>query len=244
MLGWRQSLVDLGPRGAAIGRLVDPTAGVIRFIARIVPAFADPLPGGRVERVGISGIHHEINRAGPLIDVQHFLPGLAPVNRLVDATILVVCPLVTRSCHVHRLGIGRMNDNARNRVSSGQPHMRPCLSCVSRPIDPCAGHRAAEDIGLPRSDPHDIRIGRCHGDGTDRGRSRVFKDRFPRGPFVVSLPNTAGGRRHVHRVVLPTRQRDCHIGHAATDIGRPQELPREVLEQGRLLQLGMLLIRR
>ncbi len=95
----------LRPAVAAVGGLPHPAFAVTGLNARIAPLAPDPLPRGRVERVRIRGIHHEIDCAGPRAAIQHLLPGASAVGRLEHAAVLVVGPLVSGCRDVHGVGV-------------------------------------------------------------------------------------------------------------------------------------------
>src|SRR5262249_17863090 len=68
--------VALEPRPvlAAVGRLPDAAA---RPSAVHAARRAPPLIRGRVENLAVGRIHHQVVRAGVVVDLQHLLPGLA-----------------------------------------------------------------------------------------------------------------------------------------------------------------------
>ena len=104
--------------------------------------------------------------AGLVVDEEDLVPGLAAVDGLEDAAVGVVRPLVAAGRDVDDVGVGRMDDDAGDRVRVGQAHVRPGLAAVDRFEDADAGLGAAEDVVLARPDPDDV-LGR-----TGRGRRR------------------------------------------------------------------------
>ena len=62
------------PRAAAVARLVDAAA---RPAALSRPGVDDELPGRREQDARVRRIHHDVDRAGVLIDEEHLLPRLA-----------------------------------------------------------------------------------------------------------------------------------------------------------------------
>src|SRR5262245_29190196 len=57
----RQALARVGPGFSAVGALPDATLGRSRLHAWIAPLAPGALPRGGIERVGITGIHHEVD---------------------------------------------------------------------------------------------------------------------------------------------------------------------------------------
>ena len=68
------------------------------------------------------------------------------------------------------------------------------------------------------------------GDVADGRRDHVLEDGRPGRALVLGLPDAAGGRGHVDRVVLALGGDDGDVGHPAADVRRADELPLEVLE--------------
>ena len=50
------------------------------------------LPGGGVDPIGITVIDHDVGHAGPLVIAQGFLPRLAAIGRLEEASISALPP--------------------------------------------------------------------------------------------------------------------------------------------------------
>ena len=176
----RQTLVHLGPRAAAVGRLHHAALVVAGLHARVAPLAADALPRGRVQRVRIGRVHHEVDRAGARALVEDLAPGPAAVGRLEHAAHLVVGPFVTRGRHVHDVRVGGMDDDARDGLAVGQAHVLPGPSGVRRFVDADARHRRAEDVGFAGAHPHDVRVRRRHGDVADARGRHVLPDHLPR----------------------------------------------------------------
>ena len=230
-----QPLVDGYPRRAPVGGLVDAAAGVVREVARVVPLEPDALPGGRVQRVRIGGIHHEVDGAGPVVDEQHSRPRPAAVGGLVHTPLGVVGPLVARRRDEHDVGVGRVDQDAGNRVRVGEPHVLPGLPGIRRLVDARAGLRAAEDVRLAGADPHDVRVRRRDRHVADRRRRPLLEHRLPGCRFVLGLPQAARRGGDIDGVGLAARRRDRDVNGPAADVPRPEELPSEVLEGRGLL---------
>src|SRR4029453_1338387 len=96
----------VGPGVAAVGRLVDGGTGAG---AAETPRVAAHLERGRVERVRVARIEHEVDGAGVLIAVQHLLPALAAVLGAEHAAIGIRTPAVAERRHPRDVGIGRVH---------------------------------------------------------------------------------------------------------------------------------------
>ncbi len=177
----------------------------------------------------------EIDGPRHLVDVQDLVPGLAPVSGLEDAALRIVGPLVAAGGHPHRVRIGRMDDDPRDGLGLGEPHVGPGLACVGGLPDPGAGVGAAEDVGLARPDPDDVLVGGGQGQVPDGGGDVVLEDRRPGHALVVGLPHASGGAADVDGVGAASRLDHGHVGDPTTEVDGAQELPRQRPEEGAVL---------
>jgi hypothetical protein len=95
--------------------------------------------GGRVERVRVLRVHHQIDNADLFVDVEDLLPGGAAIGRLEDAPLLIGRVEVPHRCDVDGVGAGGMNDDAGDVMRVFQPHLLPRLACIGRLVDAVAG---------------------------------------------------------------------------------------------------------
>src|SRR5205823_675884 len=99
---------ELRPRGAAVGR---PENCAAHSAAIESPTFALPLVHGREDHFGILRIHHQVDRAGILVAIEHLLPRLPTIDRLVDAPLRIRSPQMTDGGNPHRLRIRWMDED-------------------------------------------------------------------------------------------------------------------------------------
>ncbi len=99
----------------------------------------------RVERVGALAVEHEVDGAGPIVEVEDLLPGLSAVGRLEHAALLVGRPEAAHRRDVDDVGVGGMDDDAADVLRLAQPHVLPGLARVDRLVDAVArvGHAHA-----------------------------------------------------------------------------------------------------
>jgi hypothetical protein len=83
-LGKTRVVGDFRPMRPAVGALVKPAA---RAAVIELPRGAIRLPHRGVEHLAVVRVHHQIDRAGLVIDVKHLLPALAAVGGLEHAAI-------------------------------------------------------------------------------------------------------------------------------------------------------------
>ena len=81
---WQAIALQVLPRQAAIDRFVQAAA---RSAAVEIPRLAAYLPQRRVHHTGIPGIEDNINRAGVVVLVQNFLPGVAAIGGAEDTAL-------------------------------------------------------------------------------------------------------------------------------------------------------------
>ena len=119
-----------------------------------------------------------------------------------------------------RVGVLRVNDDARDVVGIGQAHELPGGAAVDRFEEALARIRGACIGLLAGADPDDLRVRWRDRDGSDRRHFDRVGDDLPTGPAVDGLPQTTRPRRRVDRIeMLPRRA----VGHS--DLGDPGARP-------------------
>ena len=111
LVAGRNAVLELLPRGAGVGALVDRAA---RTAAVEAERLAQPLIGRGVEHFRVARVHHEVGRAGERVDVEHLRPGAAGVGRLEDAALGVPA---SRGCRPPRR---RRRSGPRDRAPRGR----------------------------------------------------------------------------------------------------------------------------
>src|SRR4029453_13712391 len=220
-LCWRKALADIAPRFSAVGALPDPAlirSGLAPWLAPLGPG---PLPGRGIQRVWIARVHDQIDCSGFRALVEHLRPRPAPVGRHEHAAGLVFGPGMARRGDIDNLRVGRMDDDAGDRLCVGEAGVRERAAAVGRFEDADAWHRRAEQVRLASPDPDDVGIRFRDRDVADAGARFVLEDRAPRRAAVVRRPDPA--RREAD--VDAARRGgigDGDVGGAAGDVGRPQ----------------------
>ena len=202
----RQAAAEAGPLLAAVGRLVD---GALRPADLVVPGQADLVVHGRVERVGRRFDQGQVDGPDLVVDVEDLLPGLPAVGRLEDAALGVRREEMAHDGDVDRVGVLRVDEDPGDVVGIRQAHVRPGLAGVDRLPDAVARARAPGAVGLPGSDPDDVR--RRSGPRRRR-RSRAWAGRRRRARRSCRCSPSSRRRR------CASRRRACR-GARAT--GRP-----------------------
>jgi hypothetical protein len=82
------------------------------------------------QRVRRLPVDHQIDRAGAIVDVEHFLPGLPAVARAEDAALLVAREQMPHCGDINGLRVGGMNDDARDVMGVWETHQLPGLTGV------------------------------------------------------------------------------------------------------------------
>ena len=195
------------------------------------------------EDLRVLRIHDEVGRADhPAVglDLERLRPGLAAVDRLVDAALVVRRVEVAERRHVDDVGVHRVDDDAADVVGVFEAHVRPRLARVGRLVDAVAPVGAARRGVLARADPDDLRIGVGHGDVADRDDGLVVEDRLPADAVVHRLPEAARTGRRVDRVRLLRRHREVDEAAALARRADRAELEglRHVRRQGLGAEIG------
>ena len=110
-----------------------------------------------MQHVRVARIEHDVGDAGVLADVQHLLPGLAAVGRLVEPAIAARSPQRPLGRDVHRVRVARVDQDLADvlGLSSGRRSARSCrrrCSCRRRRRSRrCAGCCSRRCRPRPRS---------------------------------------------------------------------------------------------
>jgi hypothetical protein len=146
------------------------------------------------------GVERDIDGAGDVVAGENLLPRGPAVGGAVDPTIVVRSPQVPQRRDKDRVGVPRVDHHAPDVVRLLEPHVRPRLATVERPVDPVSPRGTLAIVGLPGPHPHDPGIARRDGNVTDRRAASVaIEDRGPRRPVVGGAEHPASGRPHEDR---------------------------------------------
>ena len=156
------------------------------------------LPHAGEQHLGVIRVHRQARAARIRVDEKHALPALAAVGRAVDPAFLLGAREAAERGGEDDVRIGRVDDDAADAAGLVEPHVRPGLSGVGRPIDPVAHHvHVADGPGLAGPGPDGAGIGRGHGQRPDRGHRLAVENRIPTVAAVGGLPDAAGSRPDV-----------------------------------------------
>ena len=220
----RQAAVRVGPAAAAVCRFPDAALARARLDARVAPLAPHALPRCRVQRVRVRWIHHQIDGAGARALVEHLRPRPPAVGRLEDAAHLVLGPGVSGRRDVDDVRVGRVDQDAGDRVRVGEAGVAEGAAAVARLEQADPGHGRAKQVRLTRAYIQDGGIGLRHRDVADARARLMLEDGSPRGAAIVRLPDAARRERSVdasHRSDVCDRD----VGGAAGDVRRSQVLP-------------------
>ena len=128
-----QTLGEFCPVLTAIHRPVEPAPGPAAVEA---PARPLPLVHRREDRVGVGGIHGEIDRARVFVDVENLLPRLTAVAAPEHAPLGIGPPQLADRGYINDVGVARMDEHAGDVLRRLEPHVRPRVPPVRRLVDP------------------------------------------------------------------------------------------------------------
>ena len=224
----RQPVPQLRPGPAGVDGLVDPARRP-----------ADDLPQARVEDLRVGRVHHEVDGARAVVNIQRSRPRRAAVGRLEHAPLGVRRPRVPHRGDVDDVGVLRVDDDLADVMRVGEAHRPPRPARVRRLEDPGAGKGGTAVSGLDLACPHpdDVRVGGRDGDVADGERGLVLEDGFERHAVVGRLPDVAASRPDVERARARARGRDG-LDAPALERG-PERLPVQRPERRRVAQVEM-----
>ena len=222
-----EALRQFLPRVATVDRLVDAAAGPAAVHR---PRLAIDLPEGGVEDARVGRIHHEVRRAGLVVDEQHLLPALAAVKGAEDAAVRVRSPHMALRCHVDNVGVPRVDADAGDLLGVLKTDVRPGGAPVGGLVDAVTVRRVAADGRLAHAGDDHVRVRLGDGDRADRGGlQELVGNRFPRAAAVGGLPQPAAGRAEVEDERLATNARDRGDTAAAERADVPELQARELI---------------
>ncbi|HIE70670.1 MAG TPA: hypothetical protein EYP98_11095, partial [Planctomycetes bacterium] len=116
-----------------------------------------------------------------------------------------------------------MDDDARDVLRLGQPHVLKRLAAINGLVDTRAGHRTAQDVGFTGAHPDRLGVRGRNRDVTDAGGRIALEDRLPVTAIVDGLPHPTRRSRQEDGVWLVLMGSDirCSPGHTH----RPNRLP-------------------
>ncbi len=188
-------LVDAAAAAPLLGGVVGVVAvGRRRLAAVAVEAVALALPGGDQQRLGVRGVHANVDDAGLVVEVPDSFPGLAAVDGLVQAALLAGAVQPAEGADVDDVGVGGMNDDLADLERLLEAHVAPGLAAVGGLVDAVAvGNRVARVV-LAGADPDDIAVRRRHAHVADGHRGLVVELVLEGGAVVDGLQQAARGR--------------------------------------------------
>src|SRR6185436_1766462 len=127
-----QSLLQLLPRGAAVGRLEDAAVGALP--GAVLPWPLPLLPHRRVDDVGVRRIDVDILAAGVDVLEQHALEALAAVGRSKDAALFIGAVGMAERGDEDPVRVARIDDQLRNLLRVAQAKVRPRLAGIGGAI--------------------------------------------------------------------------------------------------------------
>ncbi len=183
------------PGLAAVARLVEaaPLAAGREGVRR-----AAELPHAGVEDRRVLGIDREIGAAGVGVDVEHLLPGLAAVRRLVDAAVRVAVPEMAGGAGPDGVAVGRAHLDAGDALGVLEADPLPGVAAVGGLVEAVPDRGAVAGPRLAGAHPDLLRVLGIDGDGADR-LVVVVEDRLEDEAAVGRLPDAAAGRSDIDR---------------------------------------------
>src|SRR5436190_19192295 len=109
-----------------------------RSAGELGPRMHLDLPRAGGEDTRVFRVHRESGAAGVLVDEQHAVPVRAAVGRAIDAALLLLARQASGRADEDDVGIGRVNEDARDAARLVEAGVRPRLPGVERSVDAVA----------------------------------------------------------------------------------------------------------
>ena len=192
-IGRRRETVtlELRPRRAAVGRLIDSVFGAAAGEAST--AGAETSRCRRRRRLGSCALiaRSEAPLSGPTKSVCFQV--LSAVVGDVDAAIRAIAEDVAERPDDHVIVVARVDENARDVPRAFQADVRPRVAAVGGLIDAVAVADVVTRVRFAGSDPHRLVVGRIDRHRTDRADACFSKTGIPR--LTASSPTSRRRRR-------------------------------------------------
>src|SRR5262249_45865760 len=156
------------------------------------PALAEPgraveLPRGREDNARIRRVARNVDRACFIIDEEHALPRLAAVTRSEDAALLLRAVAAAHRRDENGLRISRVDRDAADTSGELEPHVRPRLTGVGRPVHTVANLDVRPNERIASARPDDVLVRSRDGERADRHDVLVVEDGVPMHTAVDGL---------------------------------------------------------
>ena len=226
----RRFRIELAPRRAAVGRLEQTAARTVR--RRIhAPRRTARIPERRVDGARVTRIEREIDGAEVVAPEQHLLPRRAAVARTIDAAVRVRAVRMPERGDEDDVGIGRVDDDARDLTRVVEAQVRPIRTGVGGLVHAVAVGDLRPHVRLAGPDINDAGIRRRHRDSADRRHRLRVEDRKPGAARVGRLPDAAPDGSEIEDVDLSWHSGDAVHAPAAE---RPDQPPAQSGVQRRI----------
>ena len=111
-----------------------------------------------VEDLAVGGVHHQIVRAGVVVDLENLFPAPATIRRLVNAAFTAGAEQIAGCRDEHDVGVARIDDDPVDVLRCFQAHAGERLPAVRRFVDAVAPRRALTVVRFAAPEPDEIGI--------------------------------------------------------------------------------------
>ena len=180
-----QTLGDLAPGGAGIGRLVNRR---LRSAVNQRPHVAPALVGRGVEDIRVTRVQVDLVGPGVIGDVEHALPALAAVGGLVDPAVAARAPQRPLRGDIDHVRVPWVDGDHADVLGVVEADVLPVLTAVEALVDSVAERHRTLAVVLTGADPDHVGVCRVEGDAADRVRGLLVENWRPGDPSVDGSP--------------------------------------------------------
>ena len=196
---WQAVATKLGPVVAAVGGLVQTTAGTANR-GVLTPRSPARIPHRGVDHLRVFRFERKIDRADLRTFIEHLLPVPAAVHGAIDSTLRVRSVRVPKRSNVDDVRIARMDQHAADLPGISKADILPRVASVGRLVHAVAEGDRGSHVRLARADVDHLGIGGRHRDPADGGDMLAVENRRPGDACVRGLPHASSHRPEVKRV--------------------------------------------
>ena len=142
-----------------------------------------------VHDVRVRRVHVDFVDACVFTDVQNLVPGLATIQRLIEATVAAGSPQRSLRRHDDIVTVIRMDQDLANVLAFFQPYSSERSTAIGRLVESIAIANTSLRVVFAGTNPNRKAIRWVDSHATDRVRTVVVEDGSPGDSRIFSFPN-------------------------------------------------------
>ena len=171
-------------------------------------------------------MHVDVDHTSDVVDVEHLVPSLAAVGRLVETAIFIGAIQPTEGPDVDDVGVGVMDRDPPRLERAFEAHVLPRLAAIDRLVGAVAVADRVARVVLASANPDDVRIRLRNRNRADRNDLLTIELVFEGDAIIGRLEKTTRCRRRPPsaRLLLVDGKPDDAASHRCRPNAAPLQL--------------------